>query len=463
MGRKIIVAGAGHGGLVAAHYLAAAGYDVTVYEKKAEGTLGYDQYDSVHLDGFELAGIPVPEEYRVKRTPLSFLLPGLDLPPITQGVSEDSYNVEIDRRALCTILLGLAKEAGARIEYNTKVRGPVMLGSRVAGVETDRGVVYADLVIDAAGLYSPVRSQLSDYLLIDKEAGESNVLSAYRGYFDRIEGIDAPELRYQVYLLPGSDCGLMWVITHEDHADVLIGKFRPLEEAEIEQGLKTLRELNPHLGNNLLRGGKVMKIPVRQPMGMLVADGYAAVGDSAFMTIPIKGSGIGYSMRAGKLLADCVQADKNGCYTRDTLWKYQCDFFENIGFDAGTLAIIKNALPKVSREDIEYLIRENILSPELLQKFGNEEGMAKIISSMGFGGLRDMTKKIVGHQNLRKLILSSGKAVAKYTMVRQGLKAKYEPKTAEKWVRGYNKFYDSLNSGADDADEKPDEKQEEEA
>ena len=463
MSKKIIVAGAGHGGLVAARYLAEAGYDVTVYEKKAAGTLGYDQQDSVHLDGFELAGVPVPEDYRVKRTPLSFILPGLNLPPITQGVSEDSYNVEIDRRALYRILLGAAEEAGAKIEYETAVLEPVMLGSRVAGVKTNKGVIYADLVIDAAGLYSPLRSALPDYLQIDAAAGDGNVLSAYRGYFDRVEGIDAPALKYQVYLEPGADCGLMWVITLETQVDVLIGRFRPLREEEIEEKLQVLREMNPHMGSSLLRGGKIMQIPVRQPLGMLVADGYAAIGDAAFMTIPIKGSGIGYSMRAGKLLARCVQADENGCYTRETLWKYQCDFFENIGFDAGALAIIKNAMPMVTREDIEYLIQEEILSPELLQKFGNEEGMAKIISSMGFGGLRDTAKKIVGHQSLRRLILSSGKAVAKYAMVRQGLKAKYDPKSAEKWVHGYNKFYDSLNAGAEEADEKQDETPDEDA
>ncbi|MCR5041882.1 MAG: NAD(P)-binding protein, partial [Clostridia bacterium] len=39
---KIIVAGAGHGGLVAAAHFAKAGYDVTVYEKNAREDLGYD-------------------------------------------------------------------------------------------------------------------------------------------------------------------------------------------------------------------------------------------------------------------------------------------------------------------------------------------------------------------------------------------------------------------------------------
>ena len=444
MGKRIAVAGAGHGGLVAAYYLACAGYDVTVYEKKAKGTLGYEQSDSVHIDGFEEAGIPVPEAYRVKRTPLSFLVPELGLPPVTQGVSEDSYNVEIDRKALYAILIGMAEDAGAKMEYETEIEAPILLGSRVCGVKTNRGDIYADLVIDAAGLHSPLRTGLPEYFGIEKEAGDWNVLYAYRGYFERKPDMEAPALKYQVYLEPGEEAGLMWVITHETETDILIGKFRPLSEEMIGRKLGELREMNPHIGQKLLRGGKTAEIPLRQPLGMLVADGYAAVGDSAFMTIPLKGSGVGYSMRAGRLLAAAVEADENGCFTRETLWSYQHAFFENIGFDAGLLAFIKDLIPQITAEDIEYLMNEGIFSPETLQKFGNEEGLVKIVTSMGFSGLRDTAKKIVGHPNVRRMLINTGKNVAKYTLLKQNLKAKYEPKAAEKWIRAYRKFYDNV-------------------
>ena len=43
--KTILIAGAGHGGLIAAAKLADAGYDVTVLEKGGEGTLGHDWED----------------------------------------------------------------------------------------------------------------------------------------------------------------------------------------------------------------------------------------------------------------------------------------------------------------------------------------------------------------------------------------------------------------------------------
>ncbi|MBR4765181.1 MAG: NAD(P)-binding protein, partial [Clostridia bacterium] len=43
---QIIVAGAGHGGLVAAIKLAAAGHEVTVYDKQKKGEYYLDQRDS---------------------------------------------------------------------------------------------------------------------------------------------------------------------------------------------------------------------------------------------------------------------------------------------------------------------------------------------------------------------------------------------------------------------------------
>ena len=62
MSVKIIVAGAGHGGIAAAAILAQNGYDVTVYERGKEGTLGYDWTDIFAPGALKIAGIGMPPE-----------------------------------------------------------------------------------------------------------------------------------------------------------------------------------------------------------------------------------------------------------------------------------------------------------------------------------------------------------------------------------------------------------------
>lgn len=73
---KIIIAGMGHGGLAAAAILAKAGYDVTVYEQKSEGTLGYDWTDIFDPKAFAAAGLPMPPKtlYTYKED-MTFLTP----------------------------------------------------------------------------------------------------------------------------------------------------------------------------------------------------------------------------------------------------------------------------------------------------------------------------------------------------------------------------------------------------
>ena len=445
--KKIIIAGAGHGGLVAAAILAKEGYDVTVYEKKQEDELGYDQYDSVHLDGFELSGVPVPEEYKVKRTGITFVIPGTDIPPLSQGVSDDTYNVEIDRKALYRYLIAPAKEAGVEFRFGCEVKAPIMLGSRVCGLVTGDGEVYADLVIDACGIYSPVRTALPAALGIQKDVAGFDVMRTYRAFYTRDPEAGEPQYKYIVSLIPGDFCGIVWAITNDTEVDILIASMtHDLTDEDIAEKTELLKKTNPVIGE-FIRGGRVADIPVRQPLAMLVADGYAAIGDSAFMTIPLKGSGIGHSMRAGKLLAEAVIDDKNGFYTRETLWKYQTEFFDQIGFSSALIAVIKGELPYISQEDLEYFF-QNIISPELLESFGNEAKFTKIISSFGFKELRDKAKKVVGHQSVRSMLVRGGKNITRALMLRQSLKDKYDSKSAAKWIATYNGFFDGISVDA---------------
>ena len=65
---------------------------------------------------------------------------------------------------------------------------------------------------------------------------------------------------------------------------------------DVEEFAEWLRPDNPRLGTEVVRGGQFVEIPVRHPLSVMVADGYAAIGDSAFMTVPLIGSGIANSL-----------------------------------------------------------------------------------------------------------------------------------------------------------------------
>ena len=60
--KKILVAGAGHGGLVAAALLAKQGCDVTVYEAKREEDIGHDWEDRFTFSLLEkIVGKEIPD------------------------------------------------------------------------------------------------------------------------------------------------------------------------------------------------------------------------------------------------------------------------------------------------------------------------------------------------------------------------------------------------------------------
>lgn len=98
----------------------------------------------------------------------------------------------------------------------------------------------------------------------------------------------------------------------DETSDVLVGRIGSLSDETYENAIADLKEDNPVIGDKVSGGDAIFEIPVRRPLSNLVANGYVLLGDSACMTIPIIGSGIGSGLKAAKMLADAVtSADKN--------------------------------------------------------------------------------------------------------------------------------------------------------
>ena len=384
----IIIAGAGHGGLVAGAILAQHGYDVTVYEKKQKNELGYDWHDRFDfslLTGF--LGISTDElnkEIWEYRGDCAFVSPSKNK-KIIINYDEDNRQKIMWRKHLIQMLVSHAEQCGVKFVFGAEISSPVITGARVCGFKTSDGkVITADLTIDAAGINSPLRTGLPKYFNIENAPKNGEVFYAYRAYFDKKDDI-SPDAPFEIYLRHEGDKGLSWCYTAENYVDILIGRTTPLTDDKVSELLDGFRSDHPWIGNRILHGGCYGIIPVRRPLTLMVADGYAAVGDSAFMTTPMNGMGIDLSIEAGKLLAETVVNSVSDHYSASVLWDYNMMFHVLFGGETAKNEGLKNSLLKLPKEGVDFLFENEVIQSSDLAGAGRTTDVSALLGKFRRG------------------------------------------------------------------------------
>ncbi len=359
---KIIIAGAGHGGLVAGAGLAAQGHEVAVFEKRPLQDIGYDFTDVFDAECLREVGIDYDISRLEKKADMTFVSPSKRV-SLTPHIPDAYAEYRIERRELYRVLLEHARRAGVRIAGQTAVRGFTVENGGVTGVETEDGTLHrADLTVDCTGLEFSGRAAIARAGLMEFGLERGDFLYAYRATFQKGAPGKQP---YKVYFYPNGLQGISWVVELSDETDVLIGCVDPPDAQTVEGVLRMMRAENPCLGEALLRGGEVYRIPVTAPKADFFCKGYALLGDSARMTIPLIGSGIANSILAGKLLADAVQ---DYGLTEEALWRYQSAYMQRYGWEDASLNPIKRLLLSVDERSVDYLFDRGVIQPQdLLQ------------------------------------------------------------------------------------------------
>lgn len=359
--KNIIVAGAGHGGLIAAAKLSRKGYDVTVYEKREKSELGHDWEDRFTFSLLEkLIDIPekdFPENCWRFRGDCAFVSPAKRKKVIINYTEENRQKI-MWRKPLINMLLDNAEKCGVKFVYKTEILAPVIENGRVTGIKTADGKIKADMVIDAAGAFSPIRCNLPDSFGIEKEPKNGDLFYAWRAYFNRLD-MPMPEVPFEVYMYHEGEQGLSWCCTNKDSVDILIGRVYKLTQEKVDEQLAIFRNEHSWVGDEILHGGNYGIIPVRRPLTKMVADGYAAVGDSAFMTTPMNGMGIDLSMLAGDLLAENIC--RNDSSDAKKLWEYNRDFHKLYGGDTAKNEGLKNAILSLPSEGVDFLFENDVI------------------------------------------------------------------------------------------------------
>lgn len=366
---KIIIAGAGIGGMVAAERLGKLGFDVTVYEKAASlDEMRYDWHDDVAPRMFRRLGIPIPEEHFKKKS-WTFVTPfESHIQEFAQDETDPDLSVE--RRPLNRLLYDRAKDV-ALFKFGANITAPVVKDGRVCGVVVDGVEQLCDFVVDSAGAYSPVRRGLPKEMGVT-ELKDDEKFVAYRAFIQRNPNVPDPKYGNKVYLKHLGGAGISWSILDNDptQVNVLIGKVGALPEEEKTRLLNDLKANNPIIGEDVVRGGYNTIIPIRYPATKMVADGYAAIGDAAYMTIPLLGSGIATSMLAGSILGEVIGRNMSkgvkGKALFDTakLWRYQVECYREFGAEHCGVDTLKRWMLSAQTELIVWLFKQQIINNE---------------------------------------------------------------------------------------------------
>lgn len=435
--KKIIIAGAGHGGLTAAYNLADKGYDITVIECKQRDELGYDWHDLLDHSAFDDSGIPRPSEDMIRYgVPTGFTNPSstvkLKIP------FEYGSGYTMDRKVLLSYLVENAENKGVKFIFEAKVICAITQGAKVTGIkyETKDGVTEekCDLVIDAAGMNSPVRENLPAGCGIQNSLECRDVFYVYRVYFDNTTG-EMNDPPYTISLFHNNRPGIDWIITEKDSVDILVGKFgssSKLTYSEIDEAIADYRKQYPFVGEKVLRGGSKGEIPLRRMFPVIVCDGYAAIGDSAGMTVPLNGSGIVLSMKAGKILADTILEIGEKTFTKERLWKYEYTYFQTLGKGLVIIDILKNFFTYVSGKQVDFFLEKEILTEKEL---GMGDGQDYSVTPKKVLQVMSVSLPIA---NLLPVLIRNFKFAPFIGRIASQMPKEYDKEKVEKWVKKYN-------------------------
>ncbi len=440
MSKKIIVAGLGHGGIAAAAMLADAGYDVTVYEMKAEGTLGYDWTDIFDPKALKIAKIPMPDEDKYEYKEDMTFVSSNGVSKLYQHVPHDELEIKMERKDIYDHLIKNAVDKGVKIVYECEVQKPIMLGNRVAGIRTSKGDFFADLIIDACGMNSPVRRNLPSSLMIQKEITRQQKVTIYRAFYNKASDVDVAD-KFKVLLRPQGTESIAWVASEEEHTDLLIGRFEDYDMDDVEEFAEWLRPDNPRLGTEVVRGGQFVEIPVRHPLSVMVADGYAAIGDSAFMTVPLIGSGIANSLKAARILAETVINDPTQGFGVEALWKYQVLFFKHLGTGLAPLECVKNLMFKFTPEDLDYCFTSGLLTDYNVTMTANFGSFYDVIDFFDINDLLNKAKQACSDITFLKKFINAGNKISLVTATCLAIPRRWDRKLVEIWAKGYDKIF----------------------
>lgn len=449
MKANIAVVGMGQGGMTAAIKLAQAGANVTIYEKKEEGFVSYDWTDDIKCEVFKIANLPFPDEdVYAQKADWLFVSPNNkgELVVPSRGNCKD---LSVYRRKFSEYFIKQAKEAGATCVFGEEISKLVVENDRVVGIETKDGIKKYDLVIDASGLMSKLRGQVPAKFNVQASPKKTDTLWGYRAFFKRNEDVPLRREGYDCTLtfkqLGGE--GISWCnVSPDGKVDVLICRMQELKKEDIDLMFNDFKERYKMIGDEKL-SETVVPLGLRAGIACPVADGYVALGDSAFMIIPVMGSGIEASMQGGAWFAEHVINNNVEDFTAKNMWGFYVKYMKKLGAGFSLLDVVRRWGLRLPAKRVDWLLSSGFLKDNDMLWLLVEKGDPRK-AKFKLGYLLAKPFYLLAHPIFTcNLLGMAGKAIGSLLLTLR-IPKKYKEKKVAKWANKYNGRVDKIEAKA---------------
>lgn len=421
--RRIVIIGVGLGGLMFA-YRYKGDAKIEIYEASGRVELGYPWCDTIRLSSFSDNGIPIPSFALEEKKLFNITIPD-GIGKIKQKEKLLKERAEINRKELIEYMISIV-EPKATFYFGKKVKGFKKEDEKICGIILETGEeIEADLVIDASGGFSSFRK----YLPLDEQDFEplpSETLHYYRAYYEK--NPEVSEVTYDsVYLKMLGENAISWVRTAPGKKiDIFIAHTESLTNTFLFRAFNDLQYRNERLSSTPIFA-KRGKIAIRYPLSTIVFDGLALVGDSAYMSMPMTGSGMDNAMYAGGLLAETVNELGEKEFTKQNLWGYQAKYFRALGANMYACALLLKYGFSISDEDLTWFFNEMLTEAN---------------------GGRDVIEKIKGLVKKKKMTTSTLKILT-YALATRTAVSLIPPIYNENLVKAWTKKYNEMIKNVD--------------
>lgn len=366
--QKVLIIGAGPAGLYCAKRLSEH-FEVHLFEQQEQkGWLnGHPWADSIDWETLHLLDLPLPTKVNDR-----FYGAEVKRHADAEGLYEPlkkshAPRITIDRNALTKRLFDRLADTKVHLHFGCLVTELIGRLDGTLHQQAVKGIVVetsgkseqimADLVIDAGGARSCLRRSFAGSL--GEQADADDWFSAYKT-MRRIDDPKVAESFVNGELLYHQK-GYRWISLLDDdvidigcciHAIEYDGRHA---KAEVEKMIASLAGVSDEC---LGQGGAV--IPMTLPLSTLVCNGYAAVGECAYMTNPGNGCGISGAIMGAELLCQTVMERQDASLAG--LWAYSYEWFSGRGAYYAT-----NYFPSTwfSQAECEWLVKAKMITGTL--------------------------------------------------------------------------------------------------